>query len=350
MPDNIKWIDGRLEDAMKTSTSEDVHLRDQMELLQSLEPEVTKHLSLLTPVEKAWQPTDFLPDLNSEDWHDCLKRFREPAQNISDELLVVLVGNMVTEEALPNYSILLNLIARDCAGASNTGWARWMRGWTAEENRHGDLLNAYLRLTGRVNMRSVELTVHHLIGSGFDPRSYPDPYAGLIYPSFQERATKLSHGKVSRLASNAGDANLSRICATVAGDEGRHEQFYTRIMGEVMDRDPEQGILVFRQMMRRVIAMPGKLMFDGQDRSLFDHFAIVAQRIGVYTVSDYAQIIRHLVQTWDIAHRSVTGKAASAQEFLCAQAERLETLADSIAADIASQPQVKFNWIHDRMA
>ena len=29
---------------------------------------VGEKLSLLSPIDKAWQPTDFLPDLASEDW------------------------------------------------------------------------------------------------------------------------------------------------------------------------------------------------------------------------------------------------------------------------------------------
>jgi acyl-[acyl-carrier-protein] desaturase len=55
---------------------------------------------------------------------------------------------------------------RDETGASLTSWARWTRAWTAEENRHGDLLNKYLYLTGRVNMRAIEKTIQYLIGSG----------------------------------------------------------------------------------------------------------------------------------------------------------------------------------------
>jgi acyl-[acyl-carrier-protein] desaturase len=38
--------------------------------------------------------------------------------------------------------------------------------WTSEENRHGDLLNKYLYLSGRVNMREVEMTTQHLISDG----------------------------------------------------------------------------------------------------------------------------------------------------------------------------------------
>lgn len=30
---------------------------------------------------------------------------------------------------------------------------RWTRQWTAEENRHGDLMNKYCYLSGKVNMK-----------------------------------------------------------------------------------------------------------------------------------------------------------------------------------------------------
>ncbi|MBC7785694.1 MAG: acyl-ACP desaturase, partial [Burkholderiales bacterium] len=294
-----------------------------MELLDSLRSVVQTNLSLLLPPDQAWQPTDYLPDLTAPDWREQMERFREPAEQLSDEVLVVLVGDMVTEEALPNYAISLNLIATDHTGTGTDPWAIWMRGWIAEENRHGDLLNAFLRLTGRVDMKSVELTIHNLIQGGFNPRAYPDPYAGMIYTSFQERATKISHANVGRLAGKCGDDNLSKICLKIAGDESRHEAFYTRMMGEVMARDPERAILIFRDMMRRIIAMPGRLMNDGKDPDLFDHFATVAQRLNVYTVHDYASIIRHLVATWKIPSLSLSDKGAKAQEFLCAQAERL---------------------------
>jgi hypothetical protein len=45
-----------------------------------------------------------------------------------------------------------------------------------EENRHGDLLNKYLYLSGRVNMREVEMTTQHLINDGFDIGTGRDPY------------------------------------------------------------------------------------------------------------------------------------------------------------------------------
>lgn len=319
-----------------------------LEVIRGLDQSVAGNLNLVVPLDKAWQPTDYLPDLASSGWQDEVQRFREAARQVSDALLVVLVGDMVTEEALPSYSMSLNGLVRDDEGDSPAPWARWLRGWTAEENRHGDLLNAYLRLTGRVDMRAIERTVHALLVNGFNPKSAADPYNLLVYTSFQERATRISHSNVGRIAAREGDANLARICGIIAGDEARHETFYTRMMREVLEHDPAGGILAFRSMLAGQIAMPGRFMDDGVDPDLFDHFAIVAQRTGVYTVRDYAGIIEHLVAAWNIAGRSVSGEAARAQEELCRQAERYGRLADRTAAAMARQPARAFSWIRGR--
>jgi acyl-[acyl-carrier-protein] desaturase len=322
---------------------------DRLDVIAAIEPAVADNLNLLVPLDRAWQPTDYLPDLGSPGWRDEVERFRQAAETISDHLLVVLVGDMVTEEALPSYSMALNGLVSDATGDSPAPWARWLRGWTAEENRHGDLLNAYLRLTGRVHMRAVERTVHSLLVNGFNPKSAGDPYNLLVYTAFQERATRLSHSNVGRIAAREGDQNLARICGVIAGDEARHEAFYTRMMREVLRHDPAGGILAFASMLDATITMPGRFMDDGHDPDLFDHFAIVAQRAGVYTVRDYAAIIEHLVNAWEIAGRSVTGEAARAQEELCRRSERYARLADRTAAAMAKQPPRAFSWIRDRM-
>src|SRR3569833_200967 len=187
-------------------------LAAQQEVLRGMEAFVADNLSLLLPVERACQPSDYLPDLTADDWREQVQRLREPALQLSDEILVVLVADMVTEEALPSYSVSLNLLAEDPTGTSDRPWAKWLRGWTSEENRHGDLLNAYLRLTGRVDMRALEVTIHHLINNGFNARVYPDLYGGLVYTAFQERATKISHANVGKLANGQGESALAKIC------------------------------------------------------------------------------------------------------------------------------------------
>ncbi|CAN6174928.1 unnamed protein product [Urochloa humidicola] len=130
-------------------------------------------LSLLAPVAEAWQPADLLPTFaaaaGSDEQRTQVAELQARAAGVPDELLVCLVGNMVTEEALPTYMTMGNRTggaANDVTGCDGHAWARWLRGWAAEENRHGDLLNRYLYLCGRVDMAQVERNVHHLIARG----------------------------------------------------------------------------------------------------------------------------------------------------------------------------------------
>ena len=98
-------------------------LSEHREVIRAIEPSVSENLGLLVPIDRAWQPTDYLPDLEAENWREEIERFRHTAEAISDELLVVLVGDMVTEEALPNYAMSLNGLVRDEEGTSPTPWA-----------------------------------------------------------------------------------------------------------------------------------------------------------------------------------------------------------------------------------
>lgn len=311
---------------------------------------------LLETGDQSWQPQDYLPDLTKENWVEEVTELREMGAAVSDELLIVLIGDMITEEALPTYQTLLNTFegCDDPSGTSETAWAKWSRGWTSEENRHGDLLNKYLYLGGRCDMRSIEVTIQHLITGGFNPGAEQDPYRGFVYTSFQERATKISHGNVGKLARQAGDKRLSQICAMIAGDEGRHEKAYQQFSQEILDRDPEGFLEVFADMMRGQIVMPAELMTDGHDTDLYENFANVAQRIGVYTAVDYADIIDHLVRIWDIENlEGLSGKAAKDQEYLCKLpvryrklAERAMNKAKKAAEDTV--PSKSFSWIYGR--
>ncbi len=320
----------------------------QFEVIKSMEGFVQEHLgSLLKPIEESWQPSDFLPEMNSEDWYEQLKDFRLRASELPDDVLVVLVGDMITEEALPSYQTWLNRLqgVTDTTGASDSAWAKWSRGWTSEENRHGDLLNRYLYLSGRVDMRAVEVSIHHLINNGFDPKTENDPYLGFIYTSFQERATKISHRNVGVLAKQAGDDRLHKICGLIAGDEARHERAYKLFMTKIFELDPARAVLAFATMMKRKIVMPALLMYDGKERDLFSKFSIVAQKLGVYTAADYANIIDNLVKEWRIATlNGLSDAAAKAQEYLGGLADRYRKVAERMTFSGSA----RFSWIFDR--
>ena len=323
----------------------------RLEIMAAMEDFVAGQLSILKSVENSWQPADFLPDTNGADWPEHIAEFRRLAETLPDEILVVLVGDMITEEALPTYQTLLNTFegGADTTGASDSPWAQWSRGWTAEENRHGDLLNKYLYLTGRVDMRAIEVTIQHLIRNGFNPEIQQDPYRGFIYTSFQERATRISHRNVSRLALKYGDDNLKTICGLVAGDEARHEKAYTSFVRKIIELDPNGALLAFKDMMQHQIVMPAHLMTDGQDIDLFDHFSLIAQKIGVYTATDYTEIMEHLLRQWKIEGlTNLAPEAAQAQDYLCRLPDRYRKLNERRQRRQQVTPPIPFSWIHGR--
>lgn len=328
-----------------------------VEVIDDFAPMVDKMVDdiLLETGEKAWQPQDYLPDLSEDSWLEDVKDLREAAAGCPDDLFVVLVGDMVTEEALPTYQTLLNTFegCDDPTGTTDSAWARWSRGWTSEENRHGDLLNKYLYLTGKTDMRSIEVTIQHLITSGFNPGARKDPYRGFLYTSFQERATKISHGNVGKVAKQHGATDLLRICAKIAGDEGRHEKAYQAFSTEILKRDPDGLLIEFGDMMRGQIVMPAELMTDGKDDQLYQNFSTVAQRLGVYTALDYADIIEHLVNHWKIGELTgLSSEGEKEQEYICRLPNRYRKLAErsmNKKKDEVYEPQA-FSWLFDRKA
>ena len=157
---------------------------ERLEIVRSIDDHIEHQVyPILKDSEACWQPADFLPDSSSPDFVDEVRELRKRTDSLPDDYFVVLVGDMITEEALPTYMAMLNTLdgVRDETGAAPTPWARWTRAWTAEENRHGDLMNKYCYLSGRVNMKAVELTIQNLITSGMDPKTENNPYYGFIY-------------------------------------------------------------------------------------------------------------------------------------------------------------------------
>jgi acyl-[acyl-carrier-protein] desaturase len=320
------------------------------EVLRSVEGWAESHLlPMLKPVDRTWQPHDLLPDPCSPGFREEVDELCARAQEIPDDYYVVLVGNMVTEEALPTYHAALNSFVGNDRPSGSDAWARWSRGWTAEENRHGDLLNRYLYLCGRVDVRRVEQTVHHLLTSGMRLASGRCPFRGFIYTAFHERATFISHGNTARRARELGDASLAKICGAIAADEKRHEAAYTMVVDKMLQVDADAAVRALEFMMRERILMPAYYMFDGRDPDLFRHYAAVAQRLGVYTTADYADLVDFFVRRWGVADLAVglTGEGRRAQEYVCRLPERVRKM-DQLGARRRQTRGVHFAWVFDR--
>jgi acyl-[acyl-carrier-protein] desaturase len=173
---------------------------------------------------------------------------------------------------------------------------------------------------------------------------------GFIYTSFQERATFISHGNTARHAKDFGDAKLAQICGTIAADERRHENAYTRIVEKLFEIDPDCTMLALEDMMRKKISMPAHLMYDGQDEGIFEKFASVAQRTGVYTARDYADILEHLVKRWNVEKlEGLSGRGHKAQDYVCSLPNRFRKLEERAStAKKSGSKKGSFSWIFDR--
>ncbi len=183
-----------------------------------------------------------------------------------------------------------------------------------------------------------------------DPQTENNPYLGFVYTSFQERATFISHGNTARHAKNFGDAKLATVCGLIAADEKRHENAYSKIVEKLFELDPEGAMLAFADMMRKKISMPAHLMYDGQNEQLFDDYSLVAQRTGVYTARDYADIMEHLVNRWNVASvQGLSSEAQKAQEYVCSLPPRIRKLDERAQAKVKKGPKAgSFSWIFNR--
>jgi len=306
-------------------------IESRKEVMSFLEPYMLKNMyEYLKPVEELWQPADLLPDSSKEDFFDQVKELQGHAENLSYDLLAVLIGDTITEEALPSYESWLSLV-EDHSKSEQGGWLTWLRAWTSEENRHGDALNKYLYLCGRVDMKMMEVSTAHLLADGIDVQTGRDPYRNFIYTSFQEMATNVSHRRVASLAKQSGDTLLSKMCGVIAADEARHAKAYKNFMSKVFEVDPNEAILAFEDMMKKRIVMPASFLRElgGKIGEGFAHFTESAQRTGVYTSADYIDIFRSLIEEWKIeALTDLKETGEKARDYILKLPDRLTKVAE----------------------
>ena len=318
----------------------------RLEVMEAIEPRVAGFMEeFLMPIEEIWQPSDFLPDSRSDTFFREVAELQEASRELGYDFWVTLVADTITEEALPTYESWL----MDVEGISQQGepnsWSRWVRAWTAEENRHGDVLNKYLYLSGRVNMREVEVSTQHLLNDGFDIGTDRDPYKNFVYTSFQEFATNISHKRVGQMARKKGNTLLGKMCNIIAGDEMRHYLAYREFVKAVLECDPSGMVLAFADMMKKKIVMPAHFLREsgGTIGLAFENFSNCAQRLGVYTAQDYIEILKKLNDYWQIGDlRELSDEAEKARDYLMGLPARLERISSRMSFP---QDQYRFKWV-----
>ncbi|MCU1689019.1 MAG: fatty acid desaturase type 2, partial [Jatrophihabitantaceae bacterium] len=210
----------------------------QTALLYELEPIVAQNLERHIKIAKSWEPHDYIPwskgrdfaFLGGEDW--------VPEDSPLDPVAkTAMVVNLLTEDNLPSYHReIATRFSRDGA------WGEWVGRWTAEEGRHGIALRDYLVVTRGVDPVKLEaLRMEHMI-AGYDSGD-KTALEAVVYVSFQELATRVSHRNTGRAAN---DPVADQLLARIATDENLHMIFYRNLVQAAFDRAPNATMQAIR--------------------------------------------------------------------------------------------------------
>jgi acyl-[acyl-carrier-protein] desaturase len=105
-------------------------------------------------------------------------------------------------------------------------------------------------------------------------------------------------------------------------------------------------MLAFEDMMRKKIVMPAHFLRQQGEKigTTFSHFSDAAQRLGVYTTSDYTDILESLVNEWRVADiTDLTDAAERARDYLMSLPDRFRKVAER--SSIKAPLEYEFCWI-----
>lgn len=291
-------------------------LLSKVEVLRDMESKVREMMAIHEAKRELWFPEDLLgakPDTSPD---DHLTELRKRAAGIPDAARAALALNLLTEEGLPHFHRLLAVYLGE-----DSHWQAWNNLWTAEEDRHGQILHDYGRDARLFDQRRLEEMQFEYIRAGFNPAWDHDPYRVFVYTTVQERATQFSHANTGRMIGEY-EPLLGEVLDKVAREEARHFSFYRHVFSGILERDPNEA-LHSASFILPSIDMPG-LTIPG-----YKEFADVIRRSGIYGPRDYLRIVQEQIRYWKI--ESLTGLnelGRKAQEKILGIPDRLRRVAD----------------------
>ena len=292
----------------------------KMEVLGDLEPLVNRLMEVHEAKRVLWLPSELLEPAPDTDPEKHVHDLRERARGITLPMRVALALNLLTEEGLPHFHRLLAVYL-----GNESYWSRWTNLWTAEEDRHGAVLHDYCRDSQVLNSPVLEQMQFDYIRSGFEPTWDRDPYRVFVYTTLQERATQVSHANTGKFAGEY-EPTIGTVLANVAKEEARHYVFYREIFANVLQRDPNEGLISAAAIMP-AIDMPGHKMPH------FREMADVIRRAGIYGPEDYVKIVEEQIRFWSIETLTNLNEAAEkARDKILSIPARLTRIAEAMVS------------------
>ena len=291
-----------------------------LQLLHELEPVVEKQINRHLTMRKDWNPHDYIPWSEGKNFYALGGQDWDPEQSkLSEVARIAMITNLLTEDNLPSYhrEIAMNF-------TMDGPWGWWVNRWTAEENRHGIALRDYLVVTRAVDPIELEELRIEQVTRGFpgqnqqggDELFAQSLFDSVIYVTFQELATRVSHRNTGRACEEPiADQLLGRISA----DENLHMIFYRDVSAAGMEIAPNQAMKSLHKVLTN-FKMPGYTIPD------FRRKAVVIATGGVYDPRIHLDdIVMPVLKKWRILERDdFTGEGARLRDEIGKHVEELE--------------------------
>ena len=307
----------------------------QLEIFAGLTEAVDALVARHQDSRKDWFPAE-LVDFGGEDGLELMRQLRARARGLSPAIRVAVALNMLTEEGLPHFHRIITEHFGDLPA-----FERWTALWTAEEDRHGNVLRDYVRDAALYDMGALDRLQFEFVNAGFKPDWFGSPYRLLAYTSLQERATQMSHANTARLAA-AEEPLLQRVLAHLAADEARHCAFYKDAFALALAADTDQALIELARV-APALSMPGRTIPG------FAMMAEVQNQAGIFGPREYSALVTELLGYWGIDRcRPDQAEAREAQDKLLALPERLVQLADRLAQR-SRRKSFRFAFLRDAL-
>lgn len=287
-------------------------LESDHNLLAELQPRVEQLLNRHLGQAKEWIPSFLVPWSRGEDYPDDYEWSPEEAK-LTEVARSALFVNVLTEDNLPYYfRDIERMFGRDGA------WGEWVRRWTAEEGRHGQVIHDYLAVTRAIDPVDLERSRMAQVQQGQVPEP-PNALEGMAYVAIQELATRISHFNTGKhLSDPAGKAIMRRV----AFDENLHFLFYRDALSAALEIDPSGAVIAIKKQVVN-FAMPGVGIAN------FEEHARVIANAGIYDLAVHHEQILKPVLIRDLGLLEVpnlSGEAEKAREELAKYITRVERI------------------------
>ena len=294
-----------------------------LDLLRELEPVVEKYMNRHLSVHKPWNPHDYIPWSDGKNFYALGGQDWEPGQSkLTDVAQVAMVQNLMTEDNLPSYHREIAM-----SFGMDGAWGQWVNRWTAEENRHGIALRDYLLVTRAVDPVELEKLRLEVVNRGFSPGQNKQGdllsenlFDSIVYVTFQELATRVSHRNTGRACN---EAIADQLLAKISQDENLHMIFYRDVTEAGLEIDPNKAMHALHRVLRN-FKMPGFSVPE------FRRKAVMIAVGGVYDPRIHLdEVVMPVLKKWRIFERDdFSGEAARERDDLAVLIKELEVACD----------------------